>query len=147
MSVQSILLPVFVQVFLTLSLVILLAMRRTTLLRLGEIAWSDVDLRSKHNVWPRRVEQLANCFASQFELPVLFYLLTALAILTKKADLVFVVMAWVFVLARIGHAYVFATSNYMPARGRIFAIGAVDLLAMWAIFAVRILLAPSPGAL
>ncbi len=141
MSIQSILLPVFVQVFLTLSLVILLAMRRTELLRRGEIAWTDVDLRYKHNVWPRRVEQLADCFESQFELPVLFYLLAALEIVTKHADLAFVVMAWVFVLARIGHAYVFATSNYMPSRGKIFAIGALDLLAMWAIFAFRVLVA------
>ena len=42
--------------------------------------------------------QVGYSFQNQFELPVLFYVLTILAIITKHADILFVVMAWIFVL-------------------------------------------------
>jgi len=53
----------------------------------------------------------------------------------------YVVMAWLFVLLRVAHAYVHTTSNYVPTRFRIFAASVFVLLIMWIIFAVRILLA------
>ena len=68
-------------------------------------------------------------------------MLVILAWITKHADLIFVVMAWIFVLLRIGHAYIHTTSNHVPTRFRIFAAGVLVLLLMWIIFAVRILLA------
>ena len=91
--------------------------------------------------WPDRAQQIGNCFQNQFEIPVLFYVLVALAILTKKADLVFVVMEWLFVATRIAHAYVFTTSNYVPLRGQFLLLGIIILFLMWAIFAIRILFA------
>ena len=63
-----------------------------------------------------------------------------LAILSRKADLLFVVLSWVFVLSRIVHAAVYVTSNAIPYRFGTFAAGAVVLLVMWIIFALRILL-------
>jgi len=56
---------------------------------------------------------------------------------TRKADLLFVVMAWVFVLSRLAHAYVYATSNIVILRFQIFLVGAKVLMLMWAIFAGR----------
>ena len=49
--------------------------------------------------WPPRALQVGNSFQNQFELPVLFYVLTILALITKHADLLFVMMAWIFVLS------------------------------------------------
>src|SRR5205085_734541 len=48
---------------------------------------------------------------------VLFYVLTILALMTRHADLLFVIMAWIFVALRIVHAYIHVTDNYMPRRG------------------------------
>jgi hypothetical protein len=90
--------------------------------------------------WPVRTQQVANSFSNQFELPVLFYVLTILEIVTRHADVAFVVLAWIFVLARIGQAYVHTTSNVVMRRGVIYAIGAVTLIVMWIVFIVRILL-------
>ena len=39
-------------------------------------------------------------FSNQFELPVLFYVLTILAYVTHLAGVIFVVLAWIFVLFR-----------------------------------------------
>ena len=63
------------------------------------------------------IQQVGNSLTNQFELPVLFYVLTILAIITKHADFLFVVMAWIFVLTRLAHAYIHVTSNNVrPAR-------------------------------
>ena len=91
--------------------------------------------------WPERPTQIANCFSNQFEIPVLFYVLVILAWITRQADLLFVVMAWIFVLSRLAHAYIHTTSNHVPTRFRVFAVGVLLLLLMWIVFAVRILLA------
>ncbi len=65
---------------------------------------------------------------------MLFYVLTILALITKHADFLFVVMAWIFVLTRIGHAYIHCTNNNLRARGLLFGIGALVLMVMWLIF-------------
>ena len=65
--------------------------------------------------------QIANALPDQFELPVLFYVLTILAMITRHADLLFVVLAWMFVAMRLVHAYIHVTSNNCaPARQRVY---------------------------
>jgi hypothetical protein len=70
---------------------------------------------------------------------MLFYVLTVLAIIAHKADLLFVVLAWIFVIARLAHAYIHVTSNQIWIRGPVFGIGLIVLIVMWIIFIVRIL--------
>ncbi|WP_407526572.1 MAPEG family protein [Methylobacterium oryzisoli] len=141
MSVQAVLAPVFVQVLLTFWLLIWTGRARFAAARSGAVAVGDIALGERS--WPAPVQQVSNAFANQFELPVLFYALTALALVTRKADLAFVVMAWIFVLTRIGHAAVYATTNTVIRRFQVFLAGALVLMAMWLVFAARILLAPT----
>ena len=139
MTIPMILAPLFVLVLLTFVLGFSIPFRSVPLLRRGEVRPQDVDLRQPN--WPRPVQQINNSYTSQFELPVLFYVLTILAMYTKHADILFVVMAWLFVLARVAHAYVHVTSNRMSHRFWVFLAGALVLLLMWIIFAIRILVA------
>jgi hypothetical protein len=88
--------------------------------------------------------QAGYSFSNQFEMPVLFYVLTILALITRQADLIFVVMAWIFVVSRVLQASVHLTSNYVPMRGLWFAIGCAILFIMWVIYIVRILTLPWP---
>ncbi|HEX2511199.1 MAG TPA: MAPEG family protein [Xanthobacteraceae bacterium] len=138
MSYQMILAPLFVQVLLTFVVAYMLSRHRIRAGLRGEMP-DQVALREPN--WPPHVRQVENNYLSQFELPVLFYLLTILAILTRHADLFFVLMAWVFVVLRIFHAYVHVTSNVMKIRGPLFFAGLVVLTIMWVVFIVRILLA------
>lgn len=82
---------------------------------------------------------MGNAYSNQFELPVLFYVLTILALITRKADLLFVVLAWVFVASRCVHAFVHVTSNDIKLRFPAFAVGALVLALMWVLFALAIL--------
>ena len=89
--------------------------------------------------WPLRTMQFAYSFSNQFEMPVLFYVLTGLEYVTHLAGIVFVVLAWIFVIFRVLHAYVHVTSNIVRLRGALYGIAAFVLIAMWAIFIVEVL--------
>jgi len=91
--------------------------------------------------WPVRATQFGYAFSNQFELPVLFYVLAILAIITHHADLLYVLLAWVFVVLRIMQAGVHVTSNNVRYRGGFYGAGAIVLVVMWLIFIVRIVLA------
>ena len=138
MSIPAVLLPLFVEVALTLGLLLWLSYLRNKDLKSGAVKPSEVALREPN--WPARTQQVANCAANQFELPVLFYVLTILAIVTGHTDFIFVVMAWVFVLTRLMHALVHTTSNMIARRGAWYGFGAVALVVMWIIYMVRIIL-------
>jgi len=138
MSMQTILLPLFVEVALTLCLLLWLAELRRRDFKSGAVRPSQIALREPN--WPVRTQQVAYSFSNQFELPVLFYVLTILEIMMRHADLVFVVLAWIFVLMRIAQAYVHTTSNVVLRRGSFYVVGALVLIIMWVIFMVRILL-------
>ena len=138
MNIQMVLLPVFVQVGLTFALMFWMASSRAGSLKRGDTKMRDIALGQ--SAWPAGPQQVSNCYGSQFELPLLFYVLVILAWITKQVDLIFLVMAWIFVVSRLVHAYIHTTSNHVPTRFNAFAVGAIVLLLMWIIFAVRILI-------
>ena len=73
----------------------------------GETKIRDIALGQPN--WPARATQIGNCYRNQFELPVLFYVLIALALPLRHADLVIVMLSWVFVVTRFAHAGIFVT--------------------------------------
>jgi len=101
MSIQMVLLPVFVQIGLTFALLLWMAGARRNALVGGGTKPRDIVLGQPN--WPSRATQIGNCYRNQFELPVLFYALIALALPLRHADLVFVLMSWVFVVTRFAH--------------------------------------------
>jgi hypothetical protein len=139
MSIQSVLLPLFAQVVLTFLLLFWTGRARVAAVRRGDVHPHDVALREPN--WGKRETQIANAYHNQLELPVLFYVLTILAIVTHQADLVFVVQAWVFIVSRLLLVYIHVTSNYLSRRFAAFAASVTVLAIMWAVFIVRVLLA------
>jgi hypothetical protein len=138
MIYPMILAPLFVQVLLTFALMLGMMFCRSRTLLSGETRFENIALREPN--WPKRPTQFAYAFSNQFELPVLFYVLTILAMITRHADLLFVILAWVFVVLRIFQALVHVTYNNVRVRGGLYGLGAIVLLVMWVIFIVRIML-------
>jgi hypothetical protein len=138
MSLQMVLLPVFVLVGLTFALLLGMASARTRAIRGREVGLKDIALGQQN--WPTRATQTGNCFKNQFELPLLFYVLIALALPLRHADLVIVMLSWVFVVTRFAHAGIFVTSNNDQHRSLAWFAGVLVLLAMWVYFALKILL-------
>ena len=142
MSTQAILLPLFVEVILTFVLLVWLGPLRSRDLKSGIVRPEDVALREPK--WSKGTLQVAYSFSNQFELPVLFYVLTVLEYVTHSAGVAFVLLAWIFVLFRCLQAFVHVTSNIVRLRGTFFIGSAVVLAIMWAIYIAEVLTAPRP---
>lgn len=138
MSIEAILIPMFAQVALTFVLLFWMGFLRHQALRSGAVKAEQIALREPH--WPLRVLQIGNAFHNQLELPVLFYVVTLLALITETLDVTLYVLSWMFVLARYLHAYIHVTSNRLDRRTGVFGVGAIALLLMWVIVIARILL-------
>jgi hypothetical protein len=138
MSIPSVLLPVFVQIGLTFALLIGMFFARRSALVSRQTKIRDIALGQPN--WPVRATQIGNCYRNQFELPVLFYVLIALALPIRHADLVIVMLSWVFVVTRFVHAGIFVRSNDLGRRSTAWLAGVLVLFAMWVYFALRILL-------
>ena len=140
MTIQEVLLPLFLEVILTFVLLFWLAPLRGSDFSSGVTRPENVALREPN--WSKRSLQVAYSYSNQFELPVLFYVLTILAWVTRHADLIFVVLAWVFVIFRYLQAFVHVTSNQVRLRGAFFGVSALVLAIMWIIYMIEILTAP-----
>jgi hypothetical protein len=138
MSIQMVLLPVFALVGLTFALLLWMVGARRNALVGGETKIRDIALGQPN--WANRATQIGNCYKNQFELPLLFYILIALAMPLRHADLFMVLMSWVFVVARCVHAGIFVTSNDLGQRSTAWLAGVLVLLVMWIYFALKILL-------
>jgi hypothetical protein len=136
MSIFETLAPVFVQVILTFVLLFWMAYLRVAAVRSGEAKPRDVALRQPN--WPLRVTQVANAYQNQLELPLLFYLLVVLLMLTRNVSATDVLLAWIFVILRIVHVAIHVASNHLLHRFLAFAAGSVVLAIMWGAFIWRI---------
>ena len=92
MSVQAVLLPVFALVALLFFLLGRMALTRVGSIKAGETKLKEVALGQ--DAWPAPIQQTSNAYANNLQLPILFYALVAFAMLTKKDDLIFVIMSW-----------------------------------------------------
>ena len=139
MSVQMVLAPVFALVFLIFAVMFAMFRVRTRAITTKEVRISQIAVGQ--DAWPAKATQVSNTFVNLFEMPVLFFVLIALALPLRQADLVIVLLSWVYVVLRYLHAVVYATSNDLRYRFGTFAASAMVLLAMWVYFALKLLLA------
>ena len=139
MSIQAVLLPLFVEVALTFVLLFWMAYLRTAAFKAGAVRPGDIALREPN--WPPRVTQIGNAYHNQLETPLLFYVLILLALVTSTADSILFVLSWLFVASRFVHAYIHLTSNRIDRRAPVFLVGAIGLALMWIIVAARLTIA------
>ncbi len=137
MSATEVLLPVFAHVLLIFILLFWMGKERRGALVARDVQMKDIALDEPN--WPKHATQLANCLKNQFEFPMLFYAVVALALPLRQADLLFVLLSWIFVVTRYVHAGIFVTSNNVKQRSLAFFAGVLVLLGMWIEFAFKIL--------
>lgn len=134
MSKDLIFLPVLMQVLLTIKQYILLLIAKKK-----AVAAEEVDLERRglyDDAWPVSVIKINNSIRSQYEIPVLFYIVIGVLWALNAVGPIVHALAWVFVLSRVAHAYIHTGSNFVPHRLRFFSLGiyAVILLVILAIY-------------
>ena len=144
MTQTAILYPVFVQVALTFALQVWMRIERVGAVKRGDVTFGDISLRQPK--WPPRAMQISNAFHNQLETPILFYAGAAFIMITSQVDIVFVVLAWLFVAFRLIHATIHTGPNKQPYRAYSYLAASAVLLVMWVLFAIRILFFTATGA-
>lgn len=99
----------------------------------------DLLIRGGKNPWPPQAAQFSDAYLNSLELPIVFYALSILTLLTGFANTTFVILSWLFVLCRAVQAYVHVTSNTRKYRSYAFRSGAVVLFAIWLVLTYRLI--------
>jgi hypothetical protein len=86
----------------------------------------------------RPVEMSGNNLANLFEMPVLYFALVPLLIVTNHAGTLQVALAWLFVLLRAAHSYIHIGPQKVTPRFLVYLVSCAVLLAMWAGFAIQL---------
>ena len=79
---------------------------------------------------PIRVQNVADNYNHLHEQPTIFYALAIYSHLAGTADSINVALAWTYVAIRIVHSLIQSTSNVVPVRFVVFAVGSLVLLVM-----------------
>lgn len=135
-----ILLPVLAQILLTLVILALLPRARAASMRARRQRMQDMALAGKTD-WNELAQKTAASFDNQFQLPVLFYVLAAFALVTRMVDAWMLGFACLFVLSRVVHAVIHIGPNVVAWRFAAYVVGLVVLAAMWMLLAWRIIAA------
>jgi hypothetical protein len=138
MNQVVILYPVFVQVLLVFAVGVSMAVARARAVKTMDRQRGNPELAMGRVAWPDDAAKRAANFRNQFELPVLFYAVVAFALLTKGADYLMQVLAWLFVASRILHAAIHVGPNKVRWRTPAYAIGFLILAIMWIKLAVHV---------
>ena len=128
-------LPFLAQIALTLVVLLWLAYTRVSVLvKKGGMA------KVAKSGFPARAEKASDNFKHQFELPVLFYVLCLFAMFAGITAGYLVVLAWVFVAARVFHAGVQLGPNVIfPWRFGSFVLSAICAVQMLIVITVKVL--------
>ena len=130
MPQNIIILPVAAQAFLTLGVLLVLAVRRQQSLKADGKTPEDMVLANDAD-WRRPAEFASRNFKNQFELPVLFYAVCAFLLIARLVDTTQMALATLFVLSRFVHAGFHLAGGRVINRGLAYLVGFAAIALMW----------------
>ncbi len=110
--------PMLFQIGWTFLLYAWLTAARTRAIKHGEAAYSGFARGEE----PHQVARITRNLANQFELPVIFYAVVVLLVVTKNVTTIDLIAAWVFVAGRVIHTLVQTLTDNVRLRGQVFLI-------------------------
>ena len=123
-------LPMFAMLMLTLAIAILAVIVRIKSVTIGVVKISYYRAMQGQDV-PDMVTKSTRCFNNQFEVPILFYIVSTLFVALNIASILAITLAWCFVALRAWHALIHLTYNNVIHRMFSFGAGCIVVLAMW----------------
>jgi hypothetical protein len=131
-SLQSDLIyPLFAMFILTTIVMLRMFWTRVSAIKSGQVKLRYFKVYPNEEL-PEKMVQASRHFSNLFEMPVLFYLVSVLGILFQEGQ-AFLILAWVYVLARVVQAYIHLGSNRVIRRMQAYAVSWAALSLMWVI--------------
>ncbi len=128
--------PVFAMIALTFFVVLKMGRTRTASVAAREVRIKDIALGEQN--WSDEIKKISNSYASQMQLPLVFYATVGFYLVLDKADLAALILSWAFVATRYIHFFIHTTSNHVPKRFMAFVAGVVSLICLWLWLAFRL---------
>ncbi|MGI1678845.1 MAG: MAPEG family protein [Cellvibrionaceae bacterium] len=138
MSPENILYPVIAMFFLTISVVIYMAVQRIVAVKNKEVDGRHYILYSEGEESPR-LQKLTRHVKNLFEIPPLFYLVVLFLFVTGSVSLLTVSLAWSYFFARCVHSFIHLSSNNVLRRFVAFLVSVVVLILLWLVLLVSII--------
>ncbi|MCM8543294.1 MAG: MAPEG family protein [Lentisphaeraceae bacterium] len=130
--------PLFAMVFLTFCVMLTTFITRVQLVRAGKIKLDYFQLFQGEKA-NERVIVTTRHYANIFEVPVLFYTASVLAIALQIDCNILPIVAWCFVGFRVVHTFIHLTYNKVQHRVMAFMASNICVFAMWGIIAYQTL--------
>jgi len=134
----SILWPTFALAALAFAMFLMMFVKRLGHIRANPPGADDLASGEAAMRYFAPVEMPANNYRNLFEMPVLFFALVPLLLVTSQDSHVQVVLAWIYVALRYLHSFVHVGPKKVQVRAMLFVVSAIVLSAMWIGFAIDI---------
>ena len=122
--------PMFAMVLLTLTIGIITFRTRVNSVKSGAVCTRSYKLMDSED-FPENVIKTGRNFNNQFEIPVLFYVVTLAYLHFNIADGVALTLAWGFVISRCAHSFIHLRHNHILHRLLAFWSGVLIVLVLW----------------
>ena len=134
--------PMFAMVVLTAVVLATLFRSRVGAVRQGLVSAAYFRIY-QGAVEPESTAKPARHFANLFEAPVLFYVVCLAAMILQFTGAAMQALAWIYVAARIVHAYIHLGGNRLRYRIRAYFFSWGVLLMMWIYLAAGVTMRPA----
>jgi len=131
--------PALAMVGLTCLVWLYMYFKRLSFIRAHSIDPQDVATRALGAKSLAEVSAPSDNLMNLFEMPVLFYFLIALLLITGTASAGFVTASWTYVALRALHSFIHCTYNRVLQRFAVYVASSILLWGMWAAFALKVL--------
>ena len=139
----GILWPTFALVALIFVVLIVLVIQRFGHVRRHPPREADLADSESINRYFSPIEPSSNNLKNLFEMPVLYFALVPLLLITHHGDHLQVLLAWIFVILRCVHSAIHVSTRKIPPRTMVYIVSCLVLFAMWAGFFIDMLHAAS----
>ncbi|KPA99880.1 MAPEG family protein [Ahrensia marina] len=131
--------PLIIQALVSLYLYIPMGRARFGSVKSGQAKAHDYKLPKQNE--PQEIAKFGNAVSNQFELPVIFFAISLAFHSTGSVDIVALGLAWLFVVLKTAHSFVYITTNKLKWRFQIFSASLIICAVYCLWFAIRLVLA------
>lgn len=108
--------------------------KRTKAIKNKEVKFSH--FKAYQGSTPEYLVVIQNHFNNQFQLPIIFFIVTSLIVALNKVSLLAVVLASLFLISRLIHTYIHLGSNKPLIRAIAYFVGVIIVAIQWSLLLI-----------
>jgi hypothetical protein len=140
MQKELIIFPIILMVLLTIFVWGRMIWVRFSAMKSIKIHPEKMKSQKAKQLFPEEINVPAENFVNLFEIPVLFYLLSTLLLVTDSVSLFYFVASFIYVVLRYVHSFIALTYNKVVHRFKAYLLSCVVIFTMWGKFSYDLLL-------